>query len=64
MRGNQPEPLSRNRFGRSDVYVTINLENLIGFDVEDLSPRSVGSWHEHELGTVRPNLGWPVNILQ
>jgi lipopolysaccharide transport system ATP-binding protein len=44
--------------------VTVNLEDVIGFDVKDLSPRSVGSWHGREPGPVRPKLAWTVNNRQ
>jgi len=40
--------------------VTVNLEDVIGFDVKDLTPRSVGSWHGREPGPVRPRLDWTV----
>ena len=32
------------------------LDDVVGFDVKDLSPRPVGSWHGSELGPVLPRL--------
>jgi len=34
------------------------LDDVVGFDVKDLSPRPVGSWHGREPGPVRPRLEW------
>jgi hypothetical protein len=37
---------------------TTILDDAVGFDVKDLAPRSVGSWHGREPGPVRPSLDW------
>jgi lipopolysaccharide transport system ATP-binding protein len=39
------------------------LDDVVGFDVKDLSPRPVGSWHGREPGPVRPSLPWFVESL-
>jgi lipopolysaccharide transport system ATP-binding protein len=33
-------------------------DNIISFDVNDLSPRPIGSWHKREPGHVKPLLNW------
>lgn len=40
--------------------IGISVEDAIGFDVKDLAPRMVGSWHGREPGPVRPHLEWRV----
>jgi lipopolysaccharide transport system ATP-binding protein len=37
---------------------TTILDDIVGFDVKDLAPRPVGSWHGREPGPVRPKLEW------
>jgi lipopolysaccharide transport system ATP-binding protein len=39
------------------------LDDVVGFDVKDLSPRPVGSWHGREPGPVRPVLPWTVQEM-
>jgi lipopolysaccharide transport system ATP-binding protein len=41
---------------------TTILDDIIGFDVKDLEPRGVGSWHGREPGQVRPHLEWTVGV--
>jgi lipopolysaccharide transport system ATP-binding protein len=39
------------------------LDDVVGFEVKDLSPRPVGSWQGREPGPVRPSLPWVVTSL-
>jgi len=43
--------------------VTMILEDVIGFTVDDLKPRAVGSYHGREPGPVRPKLGWSCEVM-
>jgi len=43
-----------------NTRIGISVEDAIGFDVKDLTPRGVGSWHDREPGPIRPNLEWRV----
>ena len=38
--------------------VVCEKQDVIGFDVKDLTPRPIGSWHGKEPGPVRPILKW------
>lgn len=38
--------------------VTTILDDVVGFDVKDLQPRPIGSWHGREPGPVKPKLEW------
>jgi len=40
--------------------IGISVEDVIGFDVKDLTARPVGAWHGREPGPVRPSLDWQV----
>ena len=44
--------------------LTANLEDIVGFDVKDLKPRVVGSFHGREPGPVSPQLPWSVSNLR
>jgi lipopolysaccharide transport system ATP-binding protein len=43
-----------------DTRIGVDVEDAIGFDVKDLTPRPVGAWHGREPGPVRPLLEWQV----
>lgn len=44
--------------------VTTVLDDVVGFDVKDLTSRPVGSWHGREPGPVRPKLDWVSKLLK
>ena len=43
---------------------TVILDDVVGFDVKDITSRGVGAWHGREPGPVRPHLEWSCSDLQ
>lgn len=43
--------------------VNVTLEDVIGFEVKDLSPRRIGEWQGREPGPVKPQLNWEITRL-
>lgn len=43
--------------------VILSVPEVIRFEIKDLSPRDVGSWHGREPGPVKPKLDWSNTLL-